>query len=464
MHRKRSLSFYKRAFRFGPAAILGCSRFVTVTQATPQRVRYAVKFRYVKLTGRRFRRAPERRLMAASNNIADQIASAVQDAVNSKDFSNLQDTIERSVSQAAEGLGRGVAQAADGIGRGINQASEGFRRGQEQYAKIQERKQQQALMEARYAKAGSQRGAGVALVVAGVMVAVPLAATGLMLAAIGTSAAIPTLAIGAVAGGGLAFAGSRKLKLAGAFDRYRNAIGLRETCAIDELATGSSETPDRVRKNVRALLSRGMFKQGTLSDDGQTLCMTPDAYRHWQEEHAHQLQQRKLAQAAQAEEQARAAALTPAQQHLLERGKEFVTAIREGNQAIPGPEISATIAQIERVVRAILDTAAEHPDVIDDLDRLMDYYLPTTVKLLDAYQELDAQPVQSDSIAQSKREIEGALGTLSSALEKLLDQLFAERALDVSADISVLHAVLAQEGLTESPFDAAKPRGNGSAN
>lgn len=382
--------------------------------------------------------------MASPNNIADQIVNAVQNAVNSQDFTNLQSTIERSIGSAAESIGRGIAQASDGI-----------RRGQEQYAQIQQRKRHEEQLNALYAKPTSQRGAGVALVTGGVMVAVPALATGIALAAIGVSAGFAVLAIGAAASAGLIFAGSRKAQLARSFERYRNAIDVRESFSLDQLAATVSETPDRVRKNVRALLACGMFKQGALDDDETTLYLTTDAYQRYLQTRAESLHQQNLIEAARAAEAAKTASLTPEQRRLLERGEAFIDQIRAGNQAIPGAEISRTIDQIERVVRAILDCAAEDPRVIDDLDHLMDYYLPTTVKLLDAYQDLDAQPIQSESIVQSKREIEGALASLSTGFEKLLDSLFRDRTLDVSADISVLHTVLAQEGLVASPFDNA---------
>ena len=79
----------------------------------------------------------------------------------------------------------------------------------------------------------------------------------------------------------------------------------------------------------------------------------------------------------------------------------------------------------------------------------MDYYLPMTVKLLNAYADMDAQPIQGENIQNAKREIEQSLDTLNQAYEKLFDSVFMETALDVSSDISVLHTMLAQEGLTE---------------
>ena len=79
----------------------------------------------------------------------------------------------------------------------------------------------------------------------------------------------------------------------------------------------------------------------------------------------------------------------------------------------------------------------------------MDYYLPTTVKLLEAYAQMESQPTSGTNIQSAKVEIEATLDTLNVAFEKLLDDLFLETAWDVSSDISVLNTMLAQEGLKE---------------
>ena len=383
--------------------------------------------------------------MASSDNMADQVANAAQNAVKSSDFSDLQSAIERVAGAAAESIGRGIGQASDGI-----------RRGQEQYALIQERKRKEELMNLRYASATTQRGGGIALVVAGVAVGVPLVAIGLIMLLIKLAAAVPFIAAGVVLGGALVLAGTRKIRFAGAFDRYRNAIGLRESCSVKELAQRGSESVADVQKNVRKMLTKGMFKQATLDEASGLLLMTSAASESYERELAEARRaerQQALVQSASSKE---SAPLTAEQQQLLDRGKAFIALIREGNEAIPDEEISRTLDRIEHVVAAILDAAAENPELIDDLDRLLDYYLPTTVKLLETYRELDSQPIQSDNIVDSKREIEKALDSLSVAFEKLLDSLFRDVATDVSSDITVLRTVLAQEGLTESPFDKAR--------
>ena len=106
------------------------------------------------------------------------------------------------------------------------------------------------------------------------------------------------------------------------------------------------------------------------------------------------------------------------------------------------------------IVEKIFQRVKEHPEFAPDLHKFMEYYLPTTVKLLDAYEELDRQPVQGENIKNGKTEIEKTLDTLNLAFENLLDSLFEDTAWDVATDISVLQTMLAQEGLTEPGMKA----------
>ena len=104
---------------------------------------------------------------------------------------------------------------------------------------------------------------------------------------------------------------------------------------------------------------------------------------------------------------------------------------------------------MEMLVDRIFDRSSRNPIRSVIIRKLMDYYLPMTMKLLQAYEDLDAQPVQGENIISSKIEIEKTIDTLNVAFEKLLDDLFQDTAWDVSSDISVLNTMLAQEGLTE---------------
>ncbi len=92
-----------------------------------------------------------------------------------------------------------------------------------------------------------------------------------------------------------------------------------------------------------------------------------------------------------------------------------------------------------------------------EISKFMRYYLPTTLKLVNAYREFEKQPVQGENIRNAKTEIQTSLEIINKAFENLLDSLFEDDALDISTDISVLHTMLAQEGLTGSDFQKKGP-------
>lgn len=128
--------------------------------------------------------------------------------------------------------------------------------------------------------------------------------------------------------------------------------------------------------------------------------------------------------------------------------------LREINDAIPGEEMSAKIDRLEAVTAKIFELAEKEPDKLPQMRRFMDYYLPTALKLLRSYAEFDSQGVDGAYISDSKAKIEETMDVLVVGFEQQLDKLFQDEALDVSADISVLQNMMAQDGLNgeSSPF------------
>lgn len=265
--------------------------------------------------------------------------------------------------------------------------------------------------------------------------------TGLMLAGLG-------------AGGGLLASGCRGLGRIGRFHKYVKALGTNTYCNIEQLSKVVHKPVKYVRKDVRKMISRGWFLEGHVDKQETCLITANETYRLY-EESQKQLEMKKV----QEEEQKLARSQKePEVLEVLEKGNGYLKKIRESNDAIPGEEISAKIFKMEQIVERIFERAEAHPEIIPDLKRLMDYYLPMTVKLLDAYEDMDKQPVQGENIRSSKAEIEKTLDTLNEAFARLLDSVFQDTAWDVSSDISVLNTVLAQEGLTGSDFDFEKQK------
>ena len=132
---------------------------------------------------------------------------------------------------------------------------------------------------------------------------------------------------------------------------------------------------------------------------------------------------------------------------LLKERERAVSEMKRLNDAILDPTISAQIDRMEELTKKIIDHVAQNPAKLPQIRRFMNYYLPTTLKLLNAYDRMDAAGVSGTNIDGTKGRIESMLDTICIAYEKQLDALFGEEALDISTDITVMEQMLAREGL-----------------
>ena len=126
--------------------------------------------------------------------------------------------------------------------------------------------------------------------------------------------------------------------------------------------------------------------------------------------------------------------------------------LRQANDAIPDPVMTAKISRLEAVSARIFELAKQDPGKKAQLQKFMDYYLPTALKLLNTYASLSRQAVEGTNITEAKHSIERSMDLLVTAFENQLDKLFQADALDVNADIAALEGMLNMDGLTGSDF------------
>lgn len=355
------------------------------------------------------------------DDLGRSIRDEVDRAVNSQDFQNMAQNVRRVVEAAADTGSDAVRRAAQSV--------------------------QQLSVRNLYGKTGGKVvGALAKTVFGGVMtMGLTVGSVAALFTAGLLGAAIPTALL--AISGWMLYSGIGTMKTVSRFRTYRRLLGKKTQCALDRLARAVGKDEAFVRRDVKKMIGSGYFLEGHLDHEQRHLIVSDETFRQFEEARL-QLEQTRQRQAA---EQARAAAdkPDPRVQEVLDRGNAFIAQIRKCNDDIPGEEVSAKIDRMEQTVRRIFDRVRVHPEVVPDLKKLMDYYLPMTVKLLKAYADMDAQPVQGETIQNSKREIEATLDTLNLAFEKLFDELFQDTALDISSDITVLNTMLAREGLTE---------------
>ena len=125
---------------------------------------------------------------------------------------------------------------------------------------------------------------------------------------------------------------------------------------------------------------------------------------------------------------------------------QSIKEMRELNGDIKGEGISRQIDQLEIVTKSILDVLEKEPDKANQIRRFLNYYLPTTIKLLTSYKELAAQQNAGENIKGSMAEIENVMETIVEAFKKELDSLFLGKAMDISAEIQVLESMMKSQG------------------
>ena len=121
--------------------------------------------------------------------------------------------------------------------------------------------------------------------------------------------------------------------------------------------------------------------------------------------------------------------------------------IREVNDAIENPEMSRKIDRIGEITERILEFQKEHPDKAGGLRKFLNYYLPTTLKILNSYAELEKQGVEGENIAATKKRIENMMDMVVEGFERQLDKLFAGDMMDIAADITVMEQMMQGDGL-----------------
>lgn len=289
--------------------------------------------------------------------------------------------------------------------------------------------------------------------------------------AVGITSLVLTLGL-AVLGGILVKKGRERKQLVKDYYEYGKIAGTSEYLEINKIARATGQSRETVLKNLETMISEDMIPAAWFDRQKTTLMLSEQLYNEYLELE----RQRQEQEAEKAREKVKERtfanggvvvdeeaflnadadlrprpedAKLPAQaRKIVEEGLLYMGRIREANRQIGDEEISDELLHLETTMNRIIEQIRKDPGSAQNLRRLMVYYLPTTMKLLQAYIELDRQPSAGENIVTTKQEIREALGTINIAFENLLDGLFQDMAWDISSDISVMKTMMAQDGLT----------------
>lgn len=398
------------------------------------------------------------------SNLGRRIQETVQNAVESMNYDRLNQTINQTVNQALD-------EARVYKEKVRRQYEESQKRQAENLRKQAQTNQQSNVYQANYARPVGKKQINMVLapkikkgtgrIVAGTILSIvsiagmiALLVTKTFLEMIGTASLAEivlgpgVLLIPFLAGIILSATGNHYRKRYRRAQKYEEILNGRGFCEIKELAEKSNQSETETRKDLRKMIQKRVFREAYMDKQETCLMINRIAYDYYlQAEES--LRQREMEEAKRKEQEEK---MSPEILEMIRTGDEYIRTIREANDDIPGEVISEKLDRLEQVVRRIFESVKKHPEQKKEMDKFMDYYMPTTLKLVNAYREFDALEVKGENITNAMQEIENTLDTISRAFEKLLDDLFQDAAFDVSTDISVLQMMLAREGYKEKDF------------
>ena len=270
----------------------------------------------------------------------------------------------------------------------------------------------------------------------------------LILAAVFSSLPASLLGLTLVIAGGLLLrSGIQQQKLAKRYFEYGKIIGSAEYYDIGKLAAQAGRSRIEVLHDLDQMAKYDMLPKVWYDSERTTVMLTQNMYDLYAGALRSRAEQER-------EEEQKYAGVDGSVRRILEEGGRYKEKIRQANDDIADEAMSSKLAALESIMNRIFKQVQAKPETAPRLRKLMNYYLPTTTKLLDAYIELDRQDEPGENVRNTKREIESALDTINAAFENLLDSMFQDMAWDISSDISVMKSMLNQDGLTERELKA----------
>ena len=239
-----------------------------------------------------------------------------------------------------------------------------------------------------------------------------------------------------IAAGASRLSASKKLgALADAAEKLNTQKGL----AVEMLADLTHQTKKKALKKLRSYIHKGWLN-AWLDDETETLYLTAEDYRAAKEA--------ATAAAAQPQPEKEETGDTPLN---LDTARRFAAVLEKEQQLMQDAQAREELAAMHKTTTAICDWLEAHPESQPKTRRFAEYYIPTTLKLLHTYNDVQGQ--QGENAETIRRDIAGILHTLNQAYENLYNNLLSDVAMDISSEIAALQGMLANDGLTGREFE-----------
>ena len=225
----------------------------------------------------------------------------------------------------------------------------------------------------------------------------------------------------------------------GQFADYADSVDYHKGLPVSMLADLTHQTKKKALKKLCSYIHKGWLN-AWLDDETETLYLTAEDYRAAKEA--------ATAAAAQPQPEKAETSDTPLN---LDTARRFAAVLEKEQQLMQDAQAREELAAMHKTTTAICDWLEAHPESQPKTRRFAEYYIPTTLKLLHTYNDVQGQ--QGENAETIRRDIAGILHTLNQAYENLYNNLLSDVAMDISSEIAALQGMLANDGLTGREFE-----------
>lgn len=237
------------------------------------------------------------------------------------------------------------------------------------------------------------------------------------------------------------FVSTIKFKLR--FDIYIELLGFKSLEFVEELALCSKQKEPRVIKDLHRSVKQKLIPQGHFNRDNLVFMVSDKIYDKYMEKPAvyDRYFQKKI------EERRRVEARTDRINQIMETGEQYIKKLNDFSSLIKNKTVSRKIARLVNVVSMIFHEIDVNPSNVQSLGVFLNYYLPTTEKLLNSYVTITESKISVSKLSSAKKEIEAALNTIIASFEGVLEKLYEEYEMNITSDIDAMELVMKKEGL-----------------
>lgn len=222
------------------------------------------------------------------------------------------------------------------------------------------------------------------------------------------------------------------------FRKYNREIGNNTVIPTADLAAITAKPIDFTINDLLNMIEKDYYRQARIVENGELFILDSNTYKLYKEEMLRDPKERY----EELEEKENNALV----EDYLSKAKKDVTTLTEMLPKLREP-MKAKISEFLQIVGKIFELLKENPNTVKDLDKVINFYLPTTVKLMDNYIQLSEKP--TDSVKSSLKSMEQTMDLVNDGFMKMLDNIYQEKIMDLSSDMSVLKSMLRQEGLLD---------------